>query len=429
MSGRTRRPDLRRPPQSTARPLNIHRVSMPGSRAGPSRRRGPGPLPTPSTSWRVTGPWWVVKSLRSVTSYAPNTTALSMVFRSVGPGRHWATVGHRSSHHRDAGWNCATSVTGPGRPAGRISLRSLRHRRGGSFRSLRWVLLPSDAPWVVTSLRSTMAISATMLMTVWTMVIWMKSLAGLLHMEYGKLVIRSLRRLGLGGCFRYSGCSLWSLTGRAKCWHQKTWMNPILQLECSLLGYPGQLAHHPLPAISTSWSVAFWPVGAGPSHHRHTGSHGLLKLTGPGRPDGRLLHFRSLRPRTCGCLGSLGLGWPVTRTLGRKLKDLFRSMYLNWAVHCPVLMVCWVDHTSRVVIIMCWLVTRRVDPSSFAESGTWAALPCQVVILLGPSHCEDDPSRVAEPCDQDSAPIEDQSCGSAILLCWQAVNDFSHKSE
>ena len=55
-------------------------------------------------------------------------------------------------------------------------------------------------------------------------------------------------------------------------------------------------------------------------------------------------------------------------------------------------MVCWVDHTSQVVIIMCWvsntcwavhdlwlvircwvvppcwLVTRRVDPSSFAES-------------------------------------------------------------
>ena len=269
------------------------------------------------------------------------------------------------------------------------------------FRSLRRVLLPSDAPWVVTSLRFTMAISATMLMTVWTMVIWMKSLAGLLHMEYGKPVIRSLRHLGRGGCFRYSGCSLWSLTGRAKCWHQKTWMNPILQLECSLLGYPGQLAHHPLPAISTSWSVAFWPVGAGPSHHRHAGSHGLLRLTGPGRPDGRLLHFRSLRPRTCGCLGSLGLGRPVTRTLGRKLKDLFRSMYLNWAVHCQVLMVCWVDHTSRVVIIMCWLVTCRVDPSSFTESGTWAALPCWVVILLGPSHCEDDPSRVAEPCDQE----------------------------
>ena len=243
-------------------------------------------------------------------------------------------------------------------------------------------------------------------------------------MESGKPVIHSLRRLGRGGCFRYSGCWLWPLTGRANCWHQITWMNPILQLECSLLGYPGQLARHPLPAIPTAWSVAFWPIGAGPSHHRHAGSHGLLGLTGPGRADGRLLHLPSLRPRTCGCLGSLGLVRPVARTLGRKLKDLFRSMYLNWAVHCRVLMVCWVDHTSRVVIIMwwvsnacwvvhdrwlvircrvirCWLVTRRVDPSSFAESGTWAVLPCWVVILLGPSHCEDDPSREAEPCDQE----------------------------
>ena len=50
MSGRTRRPDLRHPPQSTARPLNIRRVSMPGSRAEPSRKCGPGPLPTSSTS-------------------------------------------------------------------------------------------------------------------------------------------------------------------------------------------------------------------------------------------------------------------------------------------------------------------------------------------------------------------------------------------
>ena len=87
-------------------------------------------------------------------------------------------------------------------------------------------------------------------------------------------------------------------------------------------------------AIPTSWSVAFWPVGAGPSHRRHAGSHGLLGFTGPGRPDGRLLHLRSLRSRTCGCLGSLGLGRPVALTLGRKLKDLFRSVYLNWVVHC-----------------------------------------------------------------------------------------------
>ena len=74
-------------------------------------------------------------------------------------------------------------------------------------------------------------------------------------------------------------------------------------------------------------------VGPGPSHHRHAGSHGLLGLTGPGRLPGRLLHLRSLWPRTCGCLGSLRHGWPVALTLGRKLKDLFRSVYLNRVVH------------------------------------------------------------------------------------------------
>ena len=129
------------------------------------------------------------------------------------------------------------------------------------FRSLRRVLLPSDAPWVVTSRRSTMAISATMLMTVWTMVVWMNKSCWTSSHGIWKARIRSLRRLGRGGCFRYSGCWLWPLTGRANCWHQIRWMNPILQLECSLLGYPGQLAGHPLPVVPTSWSVAFWPVG------------------------------------------------------------------------------------------------------------------------------------------------------------------------
>ena len=92
-------------------------------------------------------------------------------------------------------------------------------------------------------------------------------------------------------------------------------------------------------ALPTSWSVAFRPlgpgttVGPGPSHHRHAGSHRLLGLMGPGRPAGRLLHPRSLWPRTCGCLGSLRLGRPVALRLGRKLKDLLRSVYLNWVVH------------------------------------------------------------------------------------------------
>ena len=47
------------------------RVSMSGSRAEPSQRHGPGLLPTPSMSWRVTGPWWVLKSLRPVNLVCP----------------------------------------------------------------------------------------------------------------------------------------------------------------------------------------------------------------------------------------------------------------------------------------------------------------------------------------------------------------------
>ena len=47
------------------------RVSMSGSRAEPSQRHGPGLLPTPSMSWRVTGPWWVLKSLRPVNRVCP----------------------------------------------------------------------------------------------------------------------------------------------------------------------------------------------------------------------------------------------------------------------------------------------------------------------------------------------------------------------
>ena len=87
-------------------------------------------------------------------------------------------------------------------------------------------------------------------------------------------------------------------------------------------------------AIPILWSLVFRPVGAGPSHHRDAGSHGLLGFTGPRRPDGRFLHLRSLRPRTSGCLSSFGLGRPVAAgTLGRKLKDLFWSMYFNWVVH------------------------------------------------------------------------------------------------
>ena len=210
MMSESRRPDIRRPPRSTARPRNICRVSLLGPGAGPSRRRrGPGPLPTLSMPRRVTEPWRVVMSLRPVTSISatPFTTAWSMVFRSLGPGRHWAAVGPGSSHHRDAGWNCFRLLVTDleGRPAESAS-----------------IALDVDAPWVVTSLRSTMAIYGTTLNTVSTMEIWSPSpgravgpwgliyhrhngwvsLAGFLNMESGRPVIRSLRRLGRGGCYR-----------------------------------------------------------------------------------------------------------------------------------------------------------------------------------------------------------------------------------
>ena len=136
MSG-SRRPDINRPPRSTARPRNIRGVSLLGPGAGPSRwRRGPGPLPTLSMPRRV------VTSLRPVTSISatPFTTAWSMAFRSLGPGR---AIGPRSSHHRDAGWNCLRVLVTDleGRPAESASA-SLRRERGGRFHSLRQILLP-----------------------------------------------------------------------------------------------------------------------------------------------------------------------------------------------------------------------------------------------------------------------------------------------
>ena len=125
MSGRAGRPDLRRPLRNTTRPRSIRRVSVPGSRAGPSRRRRPGPLPTPTTSGWVAGPWWVVASLWPVTSSAPITTAWSVAFRTAGPGRHWVAVGPGTSHCRHAGWHWLLLVMGPGRPVSRHCLHSL----------------------------------------------------------------------------------------------------------------------------------------------------------------------------------------------------------------------------------------------------------------------------------------------------------------
>ena len=124
-----------------------------------------------------------------------------------------------------------------------------------------------------------------------------------------------------------------------------TWAKPAphsLDIHCRVWKNDRTLASHGVCRTceidSCVHHYAFRPlgprtsVGPGPSHHRHAGRQGLLGLTGPGRPAGRLLHLRSLWPRTwtCGCLSSLGLGRPVALTLGRKLKGLFGSM---WVVH------------------------------------------------------------------------------------------------
>ena len=124
-SGRIRRLDLRCRSRSMAWPQSIRRVSVSGSGAGPSWWRcGPGPLHNPASSRQMTGPWWVVTSLRPVTSSVPITTVWSMVFRSLGPRRHLAAVGPGSSHHRNARWQGLLLVTGPGRPVGRVCLHS-----------------------------------------------------------------------------------------------------------------------------------------------------------------------------------------------------------------------------------------------------------------------------------------------------------------
>ena len=108
-------------------------------------------------------------------------------------------------------------------------------------------------------------------------------------------------------------------------------------------------------AFTTTRPVAFRPLGPGTSigpglsHHRHAGRHRLLGLMGPGRPARRLLHLRSLWPRTWTC-GCLGLGWLVALTFGRKLKGLFRSVYLNRVVHRISLLglLCRFRHRRRL---------------------------------------------------------------------------------
>ena len=84
--------------------------------------------------WTSGWTWRVMVSVWPVTSSAPVTTAWSMVFRTAGPGRHWAAVGPGTSHHIHAGLQGLLLISGPGRPVGRLCLRSLR--RAGWLRSL-----------------------------------------------------------------------------------------------------------------------------------------------------------------------------------------------------------------------------------------------------------------------------------------------------
>ena len=282
MSG-SRRPDIRRPPRSTARPRNIRRVSLLGPGAGPSRqRRGPGPLPTLSMPRRVTEPWRVVTSLRPVTpiSATPFTTVWSMAFRSLGPGR---AVGPRSSHHRDAGWNC---------------LRLLVTDLEGQPAESASVALDVDAPWVVTSLRSTMAIYATTLNTVWTMVIWSPSPRRAIG-PWGSIYHRHT------GWVSLAGLGTWNLEGRSSvaldvldevaaikscCWRVDPSSSKSRVTQELELRFPAESsscwAHH---TAKTTRAVMRRPAIRSTAHIRHlallTGSERLSTQVGIKLPD------------------------------------------------------------------------------------------------------------------------------------------------
>ena len=122
MSGRPWRTDIRRLRWDTARPQSTRRVSLPPG-AGPTRWRGPSPLPTLSTSTVVSGwmmgPRWVMVSVRPVRSSTALLTPWSVAFWPLGPGN---TVGPGPSHHGHAGGHRLLLFTGPGRPAGRVCL-------------------------------------------------------------------------------------------------------------------------------------------------------------------------------------------------------------------------------------------------------------------------------------------------------------------
>ena len=131
MRGRPWRPDIRRPRRDTARPRTTRRISLPPG-AGPTRWRGPGPLPLSMStvvSRRMMGPWRVMASVGPVWSSIGLPTTWPVAFRPLGPGN---TVGPGPSHHRHAGRHRLLGLMGPGRPAGRLlHLRSLWPRTCG----------------------------------------------------------------------------------------------------------------------------------------------------------------------------------------------------------------------------------------------------------------------------------------------------------
>ena len=234
MRGRPWRLDIRRPRRDTARPRTTRRISLPPG-AGPTRWRGPGPLPLSTStvvSRRMMGPWGVLLSVGPVRSSIALPTLWSVVFRPLGPG---TIVGPGPSHQRHAGSHRLLGLT--------ITLTSSWPR---------WRL---------------------------------KSPASRL---FTQSLIRAQMKENIKAPRHWPLCGEFTGTGE----------------------FPAQRA-------SNAENVSIWW-----RHH-----------AGPGRPAGRLLHPRSLWPRTCGCLGSLRLGWPVALTLGRKLKDLFRSVYLKRVVH------------------------------------------------------------------------------------------------
>ena len=296
MSG-SRRPDIRRPPRSTVIPRNIRRVSLLEPGAGPSRRRcGPGTLPTLSMPKRVMGPWRFVTSLWPVTSISatPFTTAWSMVFRSVGPGRHWAAIRPRSSHHRDVGWNCLRllSLDLEGRPAESSSVALDIDEVAVSISSpslaAKWRALGPDISQIHDGDLCDHAhdcvnngdLDESVLLDFFT---W--------NLEGRTFIALDVLDKVAASAILVDRFGQWQ--GRANCWHQITWMNPILQLECSLLGYPRQLARHPLLGrpLQSPDGVLSRPHPPG-RHHHVLGQQRLL-----GRPRSLARHpLRSRAP-------------------------------------------------------------------------------------------------------------------------------------